>query len=198
MEAALFRKMGNQFGTAISLVSINSLVNAMEDTDQARQIRCQLMQYVSFINFSAEDILYWIDSNHEVSAAVIARFLTCSSNVDVMSFAGVYRATLIQLKNINPAWAKSFALELIINTEKLRKKVTYYELTIESVLRGKIDRTLPYVKEHVKKYRTIIEYTVVIIELIQQLFSEDQEICEKLKSIDSHHTLVLYSLSSRI
>ena len=115
-----------------------------------------------------------------------------------MSFAGVYRATLIQLKNINPAWAKSFALELIINTEKLRKKVTYYELTIESVLRGKIDRTLPYVKEHVKKYRTIIEYTVVIIELIQQLFSEDQEICEKLKSIDSHHTLVLYSLSSRI
>lgn len=198
LEAALFRKMGNQFGTAISLVSINSLVNAMEDTDQARRIRCQLMQYVSFINFSAEDILYWIDSNHEVSAAVIARFLTCSSNVDVMSFAGVYRATLIQLKNINPAWAKSFALELIINTEKLRKKVTYYELTIESVLRGKIDRTLPYVKEHVKKYRTIIEYTVVIIELIQQLFSEDQEICEKLKSIDSHHTLVLYSLSSRI
>ena len=73
LEAALFRKMGNQFGTAISLVSINSLVNAMEDTDQARQIRCQLMQYVSFINFSAEDILYWIDSNHEVSAAVIAK-----------------------------------------------------------------------------------------------------------------------------
>ena len=103
--------MGNQFGSTISLVSINSLVNAMEDIDRARQIRCQLMQYVSFINFSAKDILYWIEFNHEVSPAVIARFLTCSSDVDVMSFAGVYRATLIQLKSINPAWAKSFALE---------------------------------------------------------------------------------------
>ena len=198
LESILFRKMGNQFGSTISLVSINSLVNAMEDIDRARQIRCQLMQYVSFINFSAKDILYWIEFNHEVSPAVIARFLTCSSDVDVMSFAGVYRATLIQLKSINPAWAKSFALELIINTVKVRKKVTYYELTTESALRGEIDRTLPYVKEYVKKYRTIIEYTIVIVKLIQQLFSEDQEICEKLKSIYSRHTLVLYSLSSLI
>ena len=56
------------------------------------------------INFDAEDILYWIELKHEVSPAVVARFLTCSSDVDVMSFARVYYATLVRLKKINQVW----------------------------------------------------------------------------------------------
>lgn len=198
LESVVLRKMVTQFGRDISMVSINSLVNAMEDEIYSRRVRCQLMQHVSFLNFDAEDILYWIELKHEVSPAVIARFLTCSSDVDVISFAGVYYATLVRLKSINQVWARLFALELISNTEKVRKRVTYYEMTIESVLRGEVNKSLPYVQQHIRKYRAIIEYTEVITKFIRHLFSEDQEICERLNSICTYNALAPYLLSSLI
>ena len=81
--------------------------------------------------------------------------------------------------------AKLFALELISNTEKVRKRVQYYAITIESVLRGEVNKSLPYVQQHIRKYRAIIEYTEVMTASIRHLFSEDQEICEKLNFINT-------------
>ena len=176
------RNSGIYEGT-INLVSINSLVDAMEDKLYARKIRYQLMQCVSFVNFDADDIVHSIEINHGVTSSIIERFLTCSSHVNVISFAKVYYEALIQLKSINQVWAKSFALELIKNTGKVRKRVTYYETTIESVLQGKVSKSLPYVEKNIQGYKAIVKYTEVIIQIIHRLFQEDQEICEALKSI---------------
>ena len=182
VEAVLLRNSGIYEGT-INLVSINSLVDAMEDKLYARKIRYQLMQCVSFVNFDADDIVHSIEINHGVTSSIIERFLTCSSHVNVISFAKVYYEALIQLKSINQVWAKSFALELIKNTGKVRKRVTYYETTIESVLQGKVSKSLPYVEKNIQGYKAIVKYTEVIIQIIHRLFQEDQEICEALKSI---------------
>ena len=80
----------------------------------------------------------------------------------------------------------------------MRKRVTYYEMTIESVLRGEVNKSLPYVQQHIRKYRAIIEYTEVITKFIRHLFSEDQEICERLNSICTYNALAPYLLSSLI
>ena len=187
--------MGNKIGDNINIVSINSLINAIGDENHSRRIRCQLMPYISFINFDAKDILYWIELNQKVSFEVIARFLTCSSEVDVMSFVAVYCSALAQLKDINQDWAKLFALELITNTEKICKRATYYKMTVISALQGEVNTSLPYVKQHAQNYRKIVEYTVAVNNFIRHIFFQDQEICEKLSSISAYIASAPYLLS---
>lgn len=195
LEAVVLKKIGSLKGCTVNLVSINSLINTIEDKTYARKIRCQLMKYVSFVNFDTEDILYWIELNQKVTFSVVERFMICSSDVDFMSFAKVYRSTLVQLKNINQVWAKTFALELIKNAEKVRKRATYYEMTVESVIKGKVSKSLPYVRQHIQKYKEVVKYTALIDMFIRQLFPEDLEICESLKSINTYSGINFYLLN---
>ena len=171
------------------LVSINAVVASLKDEHNSRIIRCNLMEFVTFVNFNADDIIFWIKKKNGVSQESLQRFWTCNSTVDVVSFAGVYLTAIKMLKDINPIWAKEFTQCIIGNTVKVRRRVSYYETAIEDVSNGKINYNMPCMHEYMQKYLTIIHYTNLIKGGLKIIFQDDSEILKEIESIDTYNAV---------
>lgn len=196
-----FLRIDNITQTKIpELVSINAIVTTMEDETTSRTIRYDLMESTTFINFNAGDILFWIKKNNGVNKDSLQRFLTCDSTVDVESFASVYFATIKELMEINSAWAKEFTMEIIHNAEKVRRKGSYYEMTVEAFLTGNLEYTMPYVQEHIQKYLNILRYVNLVMEGIKKLFPNDIEVSREIEYIMTNNAsakMLLKALAGR-
>lgn len=167
----------------INLVSINALARALEDEDESRNIYCNLMQSLYFVNFEDLDILYWIEKHNSASYQTVERFLTCTSTADVMSFARVYENALIKLKEKNMTWAREFAVEVVKNAVRLQRKNTYSTMVWEDSLSGKLDANLEFVKEHKERSLKIHFYISYIQQCIRNLFPDDTDLAAELDKL---------------
>lgn len=169
------------------LISINSLIAVCKDGE--KEMRCKLMEKATFINFNAEDIVYWIGCHRPIDEKTLARFLTCNSSVDVESFARVYLAAVKIIKGNDINVAKEFVDVLILNTVKIRRRATYSESIVEEAIEGKIDIHLPFVTEHLKKYHQLVSYTKFMVAGLELLFGDDLELSAKIHEINTYDAL---------
>lgn len=167
----------------VNLVSINALARAIKDEDESRNIYCTLMQSLCFMNFEDLDILYWIEKYNSASYQTVERFLTCTSTADVMSFARVYEQALIKLKEKNMTWAREFAVEVVKNAVRLKKKSTYSTMVWGDSLSGKLDANLEFVKEHKERSLKIHFYISYIQQCIRNLFPGDTDLAAELDEL---------------
>lgn len=175
----LQQSMDSPISKDIHFITLPVLCKVLEKDkpDLSAQMIYNLIQYGSFISFSAGTVFENIKShNFQVSEELLQPFLICKSDYDMQSFSGVYLGAIFMLKNENEIAAIDLSEIILLNTMKVWRHGLYYREALKRV---------PANSEMRYRNVSILKYAGSIIEGIKKIWNplprKIGDLCNKLQ-----------------
>ena len=142
---------------SIPVVCTKVFQNAPE---QCAKMRYKLLEYCTFISFTATDIVNAIiDNNYKITDEIVSRFMVCKSTCDVASFSNVYLQAIAILFQYDEDIAGEFVRVVLKNAHKVWRRGDYARYWAEC----NKDKVAEHQAKAINSYAVQIYYGIALI-----------------------------------
>ena len=123
-------------------------------------MRYKLLEYCTFISFTATDIVdAIIDNNYKITDEIVSRFMVCKSTCDVASFSNVYLQAIAILFRYDEDIAEEFVRVVLKNAHKVWRRGDYARYWAEY----NNDKVTEHQAKAINAYAVQIYYGIALI-----------------------------------